>query len=224
MPTRQPAKPLLDDWSNLIGKLCCMSHDHPDVKQHILDTGRRIILGKGFSAVGLNEILSTAQVPKGSFYHYFKSKESFGEALVDSYVLDYLAQVDSLLQDDGASAAERLMRYWRSWMTAGDTGTAECNCLVVKLSGEVSDMSEAMRAALLRGTDLIIERLAGCIAQGMADRSLAGDFNAEHMALTLYELWLGAALLTKVRRERSALDAAMAATLDLLKLPRQAAA
>jgi TetR/AcrR family transcriptional repressor of nem operon len=197
-----------------------MSHDHPDVKQHILDTGRRIILGKGFSAVGLNEILSTAQVPKGSFYHYFKSKEAFGEALVDSYVTDYLAQVDILLQDDGAPAAERLMRYWRSWMTAGDSGAAECNCLVVKLSGEVSDMSEAMRAALLRGTDLIIERLGDCIAQGLADGSLAGDFDARHTALTLYELWLGAALLTKVRRERSALDAAMKATAGLLNLPQ----
>jgi len=201
-----------------------MSHDHLDVKQHILDTGRRIILGKGFSAVGLNEILLTAQVPKGSFYHYFKSKESFGEALVDSYVADYLAQVDSLLGDDGTPAAGRLMRYWRSWASPEGSETAECNCLVVKLSGEVSDMSEAMRAALLRGTDLIIERLGQCIAQGMADGSLAGHLDAPHTALTLYELWLGAALLTKVRRERSALDAAMATTLGLLNLPRQAAA
>ena len=197
-----------------------MSNEHTDVKQRILDTGRSIILGKGFSAVGLNEILSTAQVPKGSFYHYFKSKEAFGEALVDNYVADYLTQVDSLLRDDGAPAAERLMRYWKSWMSTGET--AECNCLVVKLSGEVSDMSEAMRAALLRGTNLIIERLGQCIAEGMADGSLTGNLDTRHTALTLYELWLGAALLSKVRRDRSALDTAMTATSELLNLPRQA--
>jgi len=197
-----------------------MSNEHTDVKQRILDTGRSIILGKGFSAVGLNEILSTARVPKGSFYHYFKSKEAFGEALVDNYVADYLTQVDSLLRDDGAPAAERLMRYWKSWMSTGET--AECNCLVVKLSGEVSDMSEAMRAALLRGTNLIIERLGQCIAEGMADGSLTGNLDTRHTALTLYELWLGAALLSKVRRDRSALDTAMAATAELLNLPRQA--
>jgi TetR/AcrR family transcriptional repressor of nem operon len=198
-----------------------MSNDHADVKQHILDTGRGIILGKGFSAVGLNEILSAAQVPKGSFYHYFKSKETFGEALVDCYMTDYLAQVDRLLQDDGSPAAERLMRYWRSWTSTDDSQGSECNCLVVKLSGEVSDMSEAMRAALLRGTDLIIERLGHCIAQGLADGSLSANLDAQHTALTLYELWLGAALLTKVRRERSALDAAMRSTRSLLSLPRQ---
>ncbi|CDS52572.1 Transcriptional regulator, TetR family [Polaromonas sp. CG9_12] len=201
-----------------------MSNEHTDVKQHILDTGRTIILGKGFSAVGLNEILATAQVPKGSFYHYFKSKESFGEALVDSYMKDYLTHVDLLLLPDGTPAAERLMRYWQSWASTGDGQTAERNCLVVKLSGEVSDMSEAMRVALLRGTNLIIERLGLCIREGLADGSLSSDFDAKQTALTLYELWLGAALLTKIRRERSAMDAAMTATLGLLKLPRLTAA
>ena len=201
-----------------------MSHEYTDVKQHILETGRTIILGKGFSAVGLNEILATARVPKGSFYHYFKSKESFGEALVNNYVADYLAHIDALLQPDGSPAAERLLRYWNSWKTTGESDTAQCNCLVVKLSGEVSDMSEAMRVALLRGTDLIIERLGSCILEGLGDGSLSGNFDAHQSALTLYELWLGAALLTKLRRERSALDAAMASTLSWLNLPQQRAA
>jgi TetR/AcrR family transcriptional repressor of nem operon len=201
-----------------------MRNAHTDVKQHILDTGRTIILGKGFSAVGLNEILATAQVPKGSFYHYFKSKEAFGEALVESYVADYLTHIDALLQPDGAPAADRLMRYWHSWISTGASQSAECNCLVVKLSGEVSDMSEAMRVALLRGTDRIIERLENCLLEGLADGSLAGDFDAHATALTLYELWLGAALLTKLRRDASALDAAMSATLSLLNLPQALAA
>jgi DNA-binding transcriptional regulator YbjK len=55
-----------------------------EVRQHILDTAMPIILGKGFSAVGLNEILATAGVPRGSFYHHFGSKEAFGEALLTS--------------------------------------------------------------------------------------------------------------------------------------------
>ena len=200
-----------------------MSNDYTDVRQHILDTGRSIILGKGFSAVGLNEILATAQVPKGSFYHYFKSKEVFGEAMVESYVADYLAQVDGLLKADGSPAAQRLMRYWNSWMTTDEGQGAECNCLVVKLSGEVSDMSEAMRVALLRGTNLIIDRLAHCLIEGVADGSLGAQSDAHHTALTLYELWLGAALLGKLRRDHSALDAAMAATLKLLNLSGQTA-
>ena len=53
------------------------THKMSDVRENILATGQRIIAGKGFSGVGLNEILATAGVPKGSFYHYFKSKDHF---------------------------------------------------------------------------------------------------------------------------------------------------
>jgi TetR/AcrR family transcriptional repressor of nem operon len=45
-----------------------MTVRHDNTRQHILDTGQRIIAGKGFSSVGLNEILQASGVPKGSFY------------------------------------------------------------------------------------------------------------------------------------------------------------
>jgi TetR/AcrR family transcriptional repressor of nem operon len=47
------------------------TNDTSDVRANILAVGQRIMSGKGFSAVGLNEILTEAKVPKGSFYHYF---------------------------------------------------------------------------------------------------------------------------------------------------------
>jgi AcrR family transcriptional regulator len=47
-------------------------------RQHILDTGYQLVLHKGFAGLGLLEILKACNVPKGSFYHYFSSKEAFG--------------------------------------------------------------------------------------------------------------------------------------------------
>ena len=43
------------------------SQNTSDARQSILENGQRIMDGKGFSAVGLNEVLAAAQVPKGSF-------------------------------------------------------------------------------------------------------------------------------------------------------------
>ncbi|MDC8756547.1 TetR/AcrR family transcriptional regulator [Janthinobacterium fluminis] len=196
-----------------------MSTEYKDVRQHILDTGMAIISGKGYAAVGLNEILTSANVPKGSFYHYFKSKEAFGEALLDYYVTSYLAHLDEVLRPDGTPAARRLMAYWSRWRDTQSDCCPDGKCLVVKLAGEVSDMSEAMRLALLRGTTLICERLAASIVEGVADGSLPGPYDAPHTAVTLYQMWLGASLLTKIRRDRNALEAAMLATAAMLKLP-----
>ncbi len=195
-----------------------MSTEHHSVRQHILDTGKVIITGKGFAGVGLNEILTAAGVPKGSFYHYFKSKELFGEALLADYVSKYLEEMDAMLTRPGQSAARSLMDYWASW-TADTDGGCDCRCLVVKLGSEVSDMSEPMRLALRKGTDQIVARLATSITQALADGSLHGVADAQRTALTLYQMWLGAAMLTKLRREPSALHGAWEATLALLGLP-----
>ena len=196
-----------------------MDTHHNGVRQYILDTAKPIILGRGFSAVGLNEVLSAADVPKGSFYHYFKSKEMFGEALLDSYFDDYLTQLDSLLSRPNHTAAERLMAYWQQWQESQIGECVDGRCLAVKLGGEVSDLSEPMRIALHRGTNRVIDRLARCIGEGIADGSLGSDLDAKQTAQTLYETWLGATLLSKFRHDCSSLDGAMAATRRWLQLP-----
>ncbi len=96
-----------------------------DTRQHILSTAQTIILGKGFAAVGLNEILKTAGVPKGSFYHYFDSKEHFGSALLENYFDQYMLLLDEKLRNDGASAVERILRFFGNWKNSqcNDTTT-----------------------------------------------------------------------------------------------------
>jgi len=197
-----------------------MNIQNADIRQHILDTAKPIILGKGFSAVGLNELLNSAEVPKGSFYHYFKSKEYFGEALLDSYFEAYLVRLEVLLSAEGMSGAERLMSYWQRWLETQCGDDAETKCMVVKLGGEVSDLSEPMRLALQRGTNQIISRLADGIAEGIADGSLPNDLVAADTALVLYNQWLGATVLTKIWRDQSALESSMRNTERILKHAR----
>ncbi|KYF87134.1 TetR/AcrR family transcriptional regulator [Sorangium sp. So ce388] len=192
-----------------------------DVRQHILEVAKPLLLRKGFTAVGLAEVLAAAQVPKGSFYHYFGSKEAFGEAVLEAYFADYLARMDALLAQPG-TAAQRLMVYFRDWIDSQTGDEAQGRCLAVKLGAEVSDLSESMRAALERGTRGVIERLARCIEAGRADGSLPARPDAQAVAAALYQTWLGASLLAKIARHRAPLDTAMASTRQLLGLAHDA--
>ncbi len=192
-----------------------------DVRQHILDVAYPLFLRKGFTAVGLAEVLAAAQVPKGSFYHYFGSKEAFGEAVLQAYFADYLVRVDALLTAPG-TAAQRLIGYFRDWLDSQTGDEAQSRCLVVKLGAEVCDLSESMRAALERGIRGIVERLALCIDAGRTDGSLPTVPDAHAVAATLYQTWLGASLLAKITRNRSPLDTAMTGTLQLLGLAQNA--
>ncbi|HEX8604992.1 MAG TPA: TetR/AcrR family transcriptional regulator [Pseudoduganella sp.] len=194
-------------------------HDNePAVRDNIIAVGQRIMSGKGFSAVGLNEILTAANVPKGSFYHYFGSKDAFGEALLSHYFEDYLADMDRMLGQSTSTAAHRIMDYFDAWRANQSFQDCQGKCLAVKLAAEVADLSDAMRSVLDHGTAAIIARLAAAIDSGVADHSLAIDDRAEEVAANLYQLWLGASVMVKIVRGTAPFDSAMAVTGQLLHL------
>lgn len=188
-----------------------------DVRDSILAHGQRIMAGKGFSAVGINEVLTAAGVPKGSFYHYFGSKDAFGEALLEDYFEGYLAEIDETLSLPGLNMAERLLKYFESWQANQSFFDCQGKCLAVKLGAEVADLSEAMRMALKRGTAGITERLAGAIEAGLAEGSLKVDGAPEDIAKSLYQMWLGASVMVKINRNTLPFDTAMVATRQLLR-------
>uniref|UniRef100_UPI00313D03FF TetR/AcrR family transcriptional regulator n=1 Tax=unclassified Cupriavidus TaxID=2640874 RepID=UPI00313D03FF len=189
-----------------------------DTRESILAHGQRIMAGKGFSAVGINEVLSAAGVPKGSFYHYFGSKDAFGEALLDSYFEEYLAELDATLTAPGLNMAQRLMNYWTFWKDNQLFYDCQGKCLAVKLAAEVADLSESMRRALMRGTTGIIERLARAIEAGAAEGSLSIDSTPREVATSLYQLWLGASVMVKIVRTPQPFENALSVTRDTLHI------
>lgn len=189
-----------------------------DVRQGILDVGQRIMAAKGYSAVGLNEILATAGVPKGSFYHYFGSKDAFGEAMLESYFADYLAELDQVLALPGLTSAQRLMRYWAIWQETQSFQDCQGKCLAVKLGVEVADLSEAMRTVLKRGTTGIIDRLAQAIEEGIADGSVTISGAPYATAQSLYQLWVGASVMVKITKSVQPFETALSTTRQILSL------
>lgn len=186
-------------------------HKFTDTRKHILDTAKHIMLGKGFAAVGLNEILAQANVPKGSFYHYFKSKEQFGNALLEDYLDDYFNKLNTALDPKNGTVRARLLGYFQTWLENQTADTTKDKCLVVKLSAEVTDLSETMRNTLKQGTERIITRIAACVQEGMDNGELPAHLNARCVTTEIYCTWIGATLLTKVHRSRDALESAMGA-------------
>ena len=185
-------------------------------RTYILDTAQRIVGIKGFSQVGLNEILAAAGIPKGSFYYYFSSKEAFGRALLEHYFAKDLSQLDEFLLVADRSARDRLIAYWGFFRANQENQDPIGKCLAVKLGAEVSDMSEEMRLALKSGTAAIIARLSRVIKEGKLDGSIPIAGRPVAAANALYQLWMGASVMWKISHDRTAFSNANAATERIL--------
>ncbi|PLW78404.1 TetR/AcrR family transcriptional regulator [Cohaesibacter celericrescens] len=169
-------------------------------RDHILTVGRELISAHGFNAMGLGLLLKHASVPKGSFYHYFSSKEDFGCKLLELYVEAYHERLDTLWSKEGRTGREGLMEFFDQWIITQSPPGSKSQCLIVKLGAEVSDMSDAMRSILSKGAVGISDRLATQIRIGIKDSSLSDKIDSDATASLLYQMWLGASLLAKLEQ------------------------
>ncbi|EPM5662540.1 TetR/AcrR family transcriptional regulator [Vibrio alginolyticus] len=190
-----------------------------DTRQHILDVGYELIVNRGFTSVGLSELLKKAAVPKGSFYHYFKSKEQFGEAMIQDYFTKYFERLNARFTNTELSGYQRLMSYFEEMVKVEDNVCNANKCLLVKLSAEVSDLSESMRLALRQGADKTIQAIADCIDIGIQDGSIPNGDGAL-LARQIYYLWNGASLLNKLYQDQAALTQSLTYTQHLLQNTR----
>ena len=177
-----------------------------ETRARILAQGRALVQARGFNGVGIAQIVAAAQVPKGSFYYYFRSKEDFGCAMLRAYVADSLAGLDRLLVQP-LPAAARLDQFFQVALDAAEGARAE-RCLMVKLAAEIADLSQEMSGILQQGVEALCARLADLLREGAEDGSLRPQADPGEAARLLYAQWLGAAILAKLSQDAAPLQSA----------------
>ena len=190
-----------------------------DTREHLLATGEQLCMHRGFSGMGLSELLKTAEVPKGSFYHYFRSKEAFGVAMLERHYVGYHQRLVHHFAHGSGNYRDRLIAYFQETLNQFSQKGTISGCLTVKLSAEVCDLSEDMRSAMDRGASRVIALLADALENGRKSRCLAFEGDALTQGQVLYALWLGANLQAKISRSALPLVSAVAHAKTILITP-----
>jgi AcrR family transcriptional regulator len=79
-------------------------------RNEILDTAERLFHVKGYEKCTVNDILKEIAIAKGTFYHYFRSKEEVLDVIVSRYADIIIRRADKILKTDNISPEEKLMR------------------------------------------------------------------------------------------------------------------
>jgi TetR/AcrR family transcriptional regulator, transcriptional repressor for nem operon len=122
----------------------------PNTKQHILEVSLPLILENGLDQTGLQSILEVADVPKGSFYHYFESKEAFAIALLDYDCSRHEARFEAFFQERLSSEPflEAFKRYVQTYISELQTHEFRGGCLLGNLAQYAHRHSPAFTKAL----------------------------------------------------------------------------
>ena len=80
---------------------------NPEVRRRLLESGLTLIGKQGFAGSGVADITTAAGVPKGSFYQYFDSKQSYAIELLDDYWSAVEEKHTKVLLDDRYAPLDR---------------------------------------------------------------------------------------------------------------------
>lgn len=171
-----------------------------DTKKEIIRIGTELIAVNGYNATGIDAVLKQAGVPKGSFYHYFSSKEDFGLAVIDQFAEDYQNKLVGFLGDETVEPLQRIRNYFSDGVEKLAQDQCSKGCLIGNLAQELADQNERFRLRLAEVFSNWRQLFCVCLQQAQQQGQLNNAIAADVLAEFILCGWEGALLKAKVNR------------------------
>ncbi|WP_116243880.1 TetR/AcrR family transcriptional regulator [Nocardiopsis sp. FIRDI 009] len=180
-----------------------------DARERILDSSRRLMRTRGYTALGVAEICADAGVKKGSFYHFFDSKQALTVEAVDEHWAEERRALEAVLSDS-ADPVERLSALVECLIGVQRTDHSESGaihgCLYGNLALELSGQEPRVRRRLAEVFDDQVGMVARLVGEAQEAGLIGRETGAEALARSMVAQIEGAVLLARVRNDPSPLD------------------
>lgn len=164
----------------------------------LIRCGMELLTEQGFSATGLDTVLKRATVPKGSFYHYFDSKNAFGAAVMDAYDDYFKRKLDRWLLNEERAPLDRLADFVADASKGMRRHRFTRGCLVGNLGQELGTLPPGFRERL----DAILigwqQRVAACLQAAQDEGRIAARLDPQQLAEFFWIAWEGAVLRARL--------------------------
>ena len=172
----------------------------PNARDRILDTAGKLFHQRGYSEVGINEIIDKAETAKATFYQHFPSKEKLCEAWLDAVHQRSECGRKAIIEAPGR-ACEKIDRYFadlENYLTSSEfrgcpysntSAVVESSCCGIRK--QVAEHKESIRAFFrLLAADLVSSAsLSGECTGRLGDALFVLYSGATTEAQNLRELW-----------------------------------
>ena len=177
-----------------------------DTRNALVWCGTELLTERGFQITGIDEVLKRVGVPKGSFYHYFKSKDHFGHAVIDNYEAYYAKKMDRIFGDSSQSPLQRLVNFTLNAKNGMVKFDFKRGCLIGNLGQELAALDTQFRERLEGVLVSWEKRVAECLSEAIDAGELAHGQDPQIWSRFFWVGWEGAILRSKLMRSLEPID------------------
>ncbi len=170
-------------------------------KEKLLDAAQRLMLAKGFVATTVDDICEAAEVTKGSFFHYFESKDQLGREVLKRFCASG-EKIHRALCGSETDPLKRVYAYIDNTIKMSKDPSMSKGCLLGLFSQELCDTNPQIRAACKKGFDDWAKGFGQEVAKAKAAYASRAQFNPQELAEHLIAVMEGSMILGKVRHDR----------------------
>lgn len=174
---------------------------NPETRSNLIKAGLAMLHAEGYAATGIQSVVEAVNMPKGSFYNHFSSKEAFGAEILDAYFARNEPQLRAFFEDPTVEPLAQLKAYFDDRIEAFRAMGLAKGCLLGNFSAEVVDHSELLRERVATHFESWCGFLERCIAEAQAQGTIGRDLSAAVLSRFILNSWEGA--LLRMRAERS---------------------
>lgn len=178
-----------------------------DKRDLILAKGAQVMTRRGYHGTGVLEIVQAAGIPKGSFYHYFASKEDFALQALEHLYTPRLGRYQAALSGQALRPCERILAYYTDLLA--HFARQECpeyHCFIGSLSFEMAELSQPIGQRVESILRRSVAILTACLEQARDEGALDPDTDCQALAEFIGNAWEGALLRMKVGRSVAPLE------------------
>ncbi|WP_153110997.1 TetR/AcrR family transcriptional regulator [Propionivibrio limicola] len=172
--------------------------NYADTRLLLIRRGIEVLTERGVNATTLDEILKSVGVPKGSFYHYFPSKDAFIFETLDAYAAYMRNKLDRHFRNEALRPLDRI----RSFVDNACEGVERFNfargCLVGNLGQEVSSLNLGIRQRLEEILRTWEASLSDCLQSAVDAGELPEETDCPAMAHAFWIGWEGSVLRARL--------------------------
>lgn len=171
---------------------------NPDTKNALIRSGTALLTEQGFMSTGIETLLAKENVPKGSFYYYFESKEVFGYAVLDNYATYFAKRLDRHFLNESLAPTQRIAAFVEDAKRGMAKYEFKRGCLVGNLGQEVTMLPAGFKERLNNVLLSWQERLSVCLQAAKMQGELAPDADCDELAAFFWIGWEGAVLRARL--------------------------